>query len=254
MSLRGLLDSASGDVSVPYDKSLISFSIDGMDFPMSVANNVVGCVVSGFNDGKFCKLSYQYFQRDSYVNGIAIKHYMHGVNDKDLKSLFRVLAHIKVGTEFSDAVEICEYFYSLLNDGARVYYNIIEAVHDKYPDKFSIDVQGMGKKYIPDDLSRTITRIDIFDIRSADGNTRKHFDFIDVELFLVSSTKEKSRKLVDDNYKALVSIALQELNNKKRYTRYGVPTEFLKVGKAVITAQNTLLITFELKEIEAYEH
>ena len=83
-------------------------------------------------------------------------------------------------------------------------------------------------------------------------NKKKVFDQVVVEMPLIqgSRTKEEMVDFIKQNKKAIKSKAVATLEKSKRYARYGVPVNFLKYEKMILTRDNVLEITFSLK-IEA---
>lgn len=78
------------------------------------------------------------------------------------------------------------------------------------------------------------------------------FDQVVVEMPLIQGnrTRKEMVEFIKQNKKAIKLRAVDTLKNSKRYNRYGVPVNFLKYVRMVLTQDNVLEVTFALK-IEA---
>lgn len=78
------------------------------------------------------------------------------------------------------------------------------------------------------------------------------FDQVVVEMPLIQGnrTRKEMVEFIKQNKKAIKLRAVDTLKNSKRFNRYGVPVNFLKYERMVLTRDNVLEITFALK-IEA---
>lgn len=104
-----------------------------------------------------------------------------------------------------------------------------------------------------DEILRHITfkKNDIKVIRTPENPKKNTFDYIHMPIGLSGSNK---KEFVRENYKEIVKRAIKVLSESKRFTRFGIPVNCLKVEKAVLTRQDELLLTFGLKEIKMSEN
>ena len=102
-----------------------------------------------------------------------------------------------------------------------------------------------------DPIMRRITfnKTSVQFVRSPENPNKKTFDYIHVPIG-ISGCKDKL-DFVKNNYKGIANEAIKMLSESKRFTKYGVPVNVLKVEKAVLTHQGELLLTFGLKDIES---
>lgn len=83
-------------------------------------------------------------------------------------------------------------------------------------------------------------------VRMPENPKKDTFDYIHVPIGL---SGENKRQFVHDNYKEIAKRAVKMLSESKKFTKFGVPTNCLKVEKAVITCQDELILTFGLKNL-----
>ena len=78
------------------------------------------------------------------------------------------------------------------------------------------------------------------------------FDQVIVEMSLIqgNKTREEMTSFIKQHKKAIKLKAVDTLRNSRKYNRYGVPVNFLKYERMVLTRDNVLELTFALK-IEA---
>lgn len=88
-------------------------------------------------------------------------------------------------------------------------------------------------------------------VRSPENQNKKTFDYIHVPIG-ISGCKDKL-DFVKKNYKGIANETIKMLSENKKFTKFGVPVNCLRVEKAVITRQSELLLTFGLKEIKMDE-
>lgn len=122
-------------------------------------------------------------------------------------------------------------------------------------DDFLDYIQDLNKKYggfSNQYLNRVFLKPVVADIRRASGNDRKKsFDFIEMEVPIIDSVgKDEAKKIIKENMRVFVDDCAEVLKENTKYKKFGVPTNFLKVGKITITRDNLVIITFELKDIE----
>lgn len=81
--------------------------------------------------------------------------------------------------------------------------------------------------------------------REVGNKNTKTFDFIDIEMVVRSTdaTKEKVKANKDEIFKK----AIEKLETSKRFQKYGVPVNFLKMYQFVVRKDGTLIISFCMK-------
>ena len=101
----------------------------------------------------------------------------------------------------------------------------------------------------PSFLSRFIARIERPEfIRVPENQNSETFDFVKVRLCLASIT-ENIPQSVKDNFAEIHDMALEKIRCSKSFQRYGVPVNILRLTNAIITKQQVLEQTYELKEV-----
>lgn len=85
-------------------------------------------------------------------------------------------------------------------------------------------------------------------VRSPENQNKKTFDYIHVPIG-ISGCNDKM-DFVKKSYKRIANETIKMLSGNRRFTKFGVPVNVLKVEKAVLTCQGELLLTFGLKEIK----
>ena len=80
------------------------------------------------------------------------------------------------------------------------------------------------------------------------GNKNKStFDFIDAEIRVCISDYNDALNFCNANKKALIKYALETMQSSKKFERYGVTTDWLKVDNIIFTSQKVMDIMFVLK-------
>ena len=80
------------------------------------------------------------------------------------------------------------------------------------------------------------------------GNKNKStFDFIDAEIRVCITSYDEALNFCKVNKKALIEYAVETLASSKRFERYGITTDWLKVDNIIFTNQKVLDIMFVLK-------
>lgn len=94
--------------------------------------------------------------------------------------------------------------------------------------------------------------VQVDNFRTKYGNLNKHFDYVDV-CINICLDYEKAKTFCMENKKELFLIARDYLQSNKSFKKYNIPINYFKVGKANITRQCQLVVTFELKDIPGDE-
>lgn len=104
----------------------------------------------------------------------------------------------------------------------------------------------------PSGLDRFITRIEppIF-IRTPENENINTFDFIYVDLNLIVDWNEDKLQYIKKNIKAIDEMVLDKLESNISFKKYGIPINFLKLGRRSLKNNGRLLeYVFELKSID----
>ena len=111
------------------------------------------------------------------------------------------------------------------------------------------------RKRIRNDLSEIEQELDKhigsfkFFVRREPENTNKDtFDFIHVELGICGCNIDK-RKWCKKHAKDIVKYTTDKMSNQVKYSRYGIPVNFLRCTNAVYRVDDVLQLVFELKKI-----
>lgn len=134
------------------------------------------------------------------------------------------------------------------------FYNKFAQSHKSFDDflDYSLELQACHTYYATKSLNNILFKPSITRIaRDIDNENENSFDFIDVTIPILSNVDRKeANKIISSNLKEVVMECLKTLNSSSNYTKFGVPTNCLKIGKAVITNESTFVITFELKDYD----
>lgn len=105
----------------------------------------------------------------------------------------------------------------------------------------------LGKRDMTIKVSEFITKIRISVERDNRNKNKETFDFVRVIISFISNMNNKKEYVVKNN-KKLVSIALKAISNNKKYTKYEIPINCLKISSATITNDDRIEYIFELKQ------
>lgn len=103
-----------------------------------------------------------------------------------------------------------------------------------------------------DEVAARVGSIRVDNFRTKYGNLTKHFDYVDVCLGICLDY-EKAKTFCMNNKKELFLLARNYLESNKSFKKYNIPINYFKVGKANVTRQCQLVVTFELKDIPGDE-
>lgn len=100
-----------------------------------------------------------------------------------------------------------------------------------------------------DDFEKFFT-IKTVKIERETGNKKVNtFDFIRVDVGVPQGRKDKI-SFIKNNLAELTKRVLKKIENSKRFQKYGVPINFLKLSNVVLRCDDLIEFTFELKDIE----
>lgn len=103
----------------------------------------------------------------------------------------------------------------------------------------------------PEGLDRFITKIDSPQfIRMPQNQDLKVFDFIYIDVFVVTEWESDIYKYILANRKEITNKVINKLKNNKSFQKYSVPINFLKLTKCTYSkGQNFIRFVFELKKL-----
>ena len=98
-----------------------------------------------------------------------------------------------------------------------------------------------------DGIDRDITKVEKPIYRNSNGNTKKSFDYILVDMNIRVGIKDK-RDFIICNKKALIRKAVERIENDRSFKKYNVPIGVLKLSKIYRIEEATVEFIFELKD------
>lgn len=108
----------------------------------------------------------------------------------------------------------------------------------------------LNKQEVSESLRNLILKINNPIVeREFDNCNKNTFDFVTIYMS-ISSTMENRKEIIKDNLKEINKIALTKIKKSKCLEKYGVPINFLRLTRYVITRQSELMLQYELKEIK----
>ena len=152
-------------------------------------------------------------------------------------ALAEALKYTGVDTPFSRVVDIA---------------NDIIHINLKYRDMAVVNQGNYHESFNATPVSKlpiqNIIWVDKIDISRYNDND-KYFDFVNVEFYMIAAVK-KRKEFIKKNMKYLLQTAEYKLCNDKRFTKYGVPFNFLKLDRIHITRDSAVIFTYSLKELK----
>lgn len=100
-------------------------------------------------------------------------------------------------------------------------------------------------RYSNDPLDRHIGKITVKYDRALGNDNKQTFDFIRITCSIMGV--EDKMEFCKKNYHDILNKVLKNLESRKRFKRYGVPTSMLAVTKATMGLDGDLNLLFELK-------
>ena len=153
-------------------------------------------------------------------------------------ALAEALKYTGVNTAFSRVVDIA---------------NDIIHINLKYKD---MSIVNQGNFYETFSSAPPISKLPIQNIIWVDkidicryNDNNQYFDFINVEFYMITAVKQR-KEFIKKNMKYLTEVAKYKLCNDKRFTKYGVPFNFLKLDRVHITRDSAVIFTYSLKELK----
>ena len=83
--------------------------------------------------------------------------------------------------------------------------------------------------------------------REYGNKNTKTFDFIDAEIRVCITSYDEALNFCRSNKKELIEYALNTIRAGKRFKKYGITTDWLKVDNIIFTSQKIMDIMFVLK-------
>lgn len=116
--------------------------------------------------------------------------------------------------------------------------------------EYYLQTVQMNIREKPKGLDRFITKIKspIF-IRKPENPKVNTFDYIYIDLNIVSEWEEERKKYIKKHLKEIYEKVINELEKDKDFQKYGVPISFLKISRITLTKSNVLEFVLEIKEV-----
>lgn len=115
------------------------------------------------------------------------------------------------------------------------------------------DNTTLGKRVLPEGIQRFVTKISKPEFVCTPENHNKDntFDYIHVYVGIVSEWETDRKKYIIDNIDGINKMILDKIRNDKKFLKYGVPENFLKLTKVTLVKRTSELhYVFELKNID----
>lgn len=158
-------------------------------------------------------------EHNSYINFQAIRMIL-----KDLVTDYNLIRKAVAQLEVGDNIEKFEYY-------------LLTSKYEKH--------------LKPEGLDRFILGISDKDIiigRGPENYNEKTFDYINVYVLICSEWNNREQ-YIKDNLKEIAKRAVKKLKESKKFKKFGVTINFLKISKVQFT-KNTIIFTFELKDLD----
>lgn len=102
----------------------------------------------------------------------------------------------------------------------------------------------------PSGLDRFITKIENLKfVREPSNQSPNTFDFIYIDVNIVKEWSEDRLTYIQKHKKKILEKVLEEVEKSKSFQKFGVPINFLKVGRITLRRDSVLEFVLELKEI-----
>lgn len=97
-------------------------------------------------------------------------------------------------------------------------------------------------------LDRFITKIKASRFERVPENINKDtFDFIYIDVNIVTAWEEDRMQYIKNNIQKIYNRIIQKLETNKAFSKYGVPTDFLKISRITLKSNSVLQFVLELK-------
>lgn len=107
-----------------------------------------------------------------------------------------------------------------------------------------------NKQKIPAEVSQFVQRVGTPSIEREVGNPNKDtFDFIRIYIGVAQTWYMDRRLFSKKNMKYIARLALAHIRDSKRFQKYGVPINFLRLSECTLTQCSELELVFELKKL-----
>lgn len=143
-----------------------------------------------------------------------------------------------------------EVLFERIHDRNKVMFNITpQEIAEAYGSPFTT---SDGKTYRPDkyDVFKVVCNPRINIGRDVENENEKTFDYISVEIPMVSYIKDK-KGFIKKHSKEMLAYIKEALENDRYYSDYGVPFEFLKLTRIIITKSDLVIFFFDLKKLDS---
>lgn len=102
---------------------------------------------------------------------------------------------------------------------------------------------------VPLEVHQTITRIEKPSVyRDFNNPNKKTFDFIKIEFCIRKQNRDVTRRILREHKKHFMNIISHMLKKSPDFKKYGIPINFLCISECVITRDDRIVFTLELKK------
>lgn len=103
-------------------------------------------------------------------------------------------------------------------------------------------------KNVPFEVSQFVQKINRPTIeRSIENKNKKTFDFVRIFIGIPHTWYMDKREFLKQNKRPIFRMVLDTIKNDKKYQKYNIPINFLKLTSCTITCQDEIEMVFELK-------
>lgn len=196
--------------------------------------------------------------------------YLRGFDSVGEKIMFHILIDELLPSSFNNINDFCKKIFK------QKFLNINNDIIEEYPDstKYELIFNNCSRgnvyneldnfndycellRYEKSLLNLYIASIKYPEISRFTNNPNKNtFDFIRIELMLCTPqewTRDELRQFIKRNKKIYCEAVLNKIKETKRFAKFNIPINFLKLTSLTITNCRSLIFIFELKDIKGEE-
>ena len=186
-----------------------------------------------------CGGKFYYFDEDGIYRCILEKELDESLKVKWNYMRFQELyTYYKLGIKFSN-LNLVKKAISKLKVGDTL------EVFDEYLSNITFE-----KHKKPENLDRFITKINnpIFH-RTPENLNKDTFDYIFIDVMILTEWEEDRISYIYKNKNEILKRVIEKLESNKKFQKYGVPINFLKVSRITLKRDSVLEFILELKNI-----
>ena len=199
---------------------------------------------------KLTDIIYYFFD----INGI----YQKSINDErglwrpncnkylDLHEIWKVPSYDILEPPYNNAQRLCQMVLSSYMKPGMTIKDFERLLNEHKYDAYSNN-GAPANDIICYGIERDITKVEKPIYRNSNGNTKKSFDYILVDMNIRVGIEDK-RDFIIHNKKALIHKAVERIKNDRSFKKYNVPIGVLKLSKIYRIEEATIEFIFELKD------